>query len=122
MLIYKEWPIFGALSERAARLALASDRQGIYSKFHQALMAEPRRLEDTVLREVADATGGSWAQLERDLASHRTAIDRAIARTRTEAFTLGLAGTPAYLIGHRLVNGALSLEKFGEVFRSVRDA
>lgn len=120
MLIYKEWPIFGALSERSARIALASDWQGVYSDFHQALMAEPRRLEDTVLREVAEAVGGNWAQIETDLASQRQAIDRAIARTRIEAFTLGLAGTPAYLIGHRLVNGALSLDEFKSAFRSAR--
>lgn len=120
LLIYKEWPIFGALSERSARVALASDRQGIYSEFHQALMKEPRRLEDAVLREVADASGGNWAQLENDVTSQREAIDRLIARTRTEAFTLGLAGTPAYLIGHRLVNGALNLEEFKSAFRSAR--
>lgn len=111
---------FGALSERSARVALASDRQGIYSEFHQALMKEPRRLEDAVLREVADASGGNWAQLENDVTSQREAIDRLIARTRTEAFTLGLAGTPAYLIGHRLVNGALNLEEFKSAFRSAR--
>lgn len=120
MLIYKEWPIFGALSERSARVALASDRQGIYSEFHQALMEEPRRLQDSVLQNVVEASGGNWTLLERDLASQREAIDRAIARTRTEAFTLGLAGTPAYLIGHRLVNGALSLEEFKSAFRSAR--
>lgn len=120
LLIYKEWPIFGSRSEHSARVALASDKQGIYSKFHQALMAEPRRLDDTVLREVAEAAGGDWAQLQRDLALHGEMIARAIARTRTEAFALGLAGTPAYLIGHRLVNGALSLEEFRAAFRSAR--
>ena len=120
MLIYKEWPIFGALSERSARVALASDRQGIYPELHQRLMKEPRRLEDAVLREVAEASGGDWAQLENDVTSQGEAIDRMIARTRTEAFTLGLAGTPAYLIGQRLVKGALSLEEFQSAFRSAR--
>lgn len=120
MVIYKEWPIFGALSERSARIALACDRQGIYSEFHQALMKEPRRLEDAVLRDVAETSGGDWAQLENDLTSQREAIDRAIARTRSEAFKLGLAGTPAYLIGDRLVNGALSLQEFKSAFRSAR--
>ena len=84
-------------------------------------MAEPRRLDDSVLRDVAEATGGIWKQLESDLVSHRDVIEREIASTRNAAFALGLAGTPAYVIGHRLVNGALSLEEFEAAFRSGRE-
>lgn len=121
MLIYKEWPVFGPLSERAARLALASDRQGIYSKFHQALMKDPRRLDETVFRDVAEATGANWDRLENDIAAHGLEIDREIGSARTAAFTLNLAGTPAYLIGPRLVNGALSANEFANAFAAARD-
>lgn len=121
MLIYKEWPVFGALSERAARLALASDRQGVYAKFHQALMKEPRRLDETVFRDVAEVSGASWDQLERDLTAQGQAIDQEIGSARTAAFTLNLAGTPAYLIGPRLVNGARSADEFANAFAAARD-
>ncbi len=120
MLIYEGWPSFGTLSERSARVALASDRQGIYSESDQALIEESRRSQDTVLQEVVEASRGSLKRLKRDLASQRDAIARAIARTRIETLTLGLAGTPVYLISDRLVNSPLSREESRSAFRSAR--
>lgn len=117
-LVYKDWPIFGAQSVRAAEVALAADRQGIYPSVHHALMR--MRVEEESMRHAVEQAGGSWQQLEADLVQHRPMIARQLDKNRLQAFTLGLEGTPAYLIGHVLVEGALSEREFLRAFAQAR--
>jgi protein-disulfide isomerase len=120
-VVYKEWPIFGQLSERAARMALAADYQGIYPPVHDALMAGGRP-DDRALKQAVEQAGGSWGQLRIDLDRHCAAIDAQLARNREQAFGLGLMGTPGYLIGPILVRGALGEAEFLRAFSEARAA
>jgi protein-disulfide isomerase len=52
-----------------------------------------------------------WPRLQRDLGRQARAIDAELARTSRQAFALGLPGTPAYLVGDRLVVGRLPASK-----------
>ena len=45
-VIYKDWPIFGPPSERAASVALACAEQGVYPTVHRALMTDSRTIDD----------------------------------------------------------------------------
>jgi protein-disulfide isomerase len=119
-VIYKDWPIFGPISLRAARVALAADRQSIYPQVHRALMRERRMLEPAVLRQAVEGAGGRWGQIEQDLSTHGHAIEAVLARTAREAFALNLAGTPAFLIGPSLINGALDRDEFLQAFKAAR--
>ena len=119
-VIFKDWPIFGPVSDHAARVALAAARQGVFPVLHQRLMAERRALRSDVLKANVEAAGGDWAMVLDDLARHRRAIDQSIARNGADAFALGLEGTPAWLIGTRLVVGALDEDKFYRAFAQVR--
>jgi len=119
-VIYKDWPIFGPMSQRAARVALAADRQSIYPQVHHALMSERRVLESAVLREVIERAGGRWDRIEQDLKDHAREIDAMMAQTAREAFALGVAGTPAFLIGPSLIEGALDRQEFLRAFRAAR--
>ena len=118
-VIYRDWPIFGPVSERAARVAIAADRQGIYPKVHRLLMEEWRRLDDQVLRDAVEASGGDWARLQADL-QNAPDIDRQLARTNADVLALGIRGTPAYLAGSRLVTGALDEAGFEKLFAEGR--
>lgn len=120
-IAYKDWPIFGAISEYAARVALAAHRQGIYPALHHALMAEPARLDPPVLRRVVQRLGGDWLRIERELEHFSRGFDLALEQIRSEAFLLGLPGTPAFLIGDRLVIGALSEAEFRRAFALARE-
>lgn len=115
-LVYRDWPIFGAVSERAARVAIAADRQGIYPAVHRQLMDEWRRLDDQVLRDAVEGAGGNWDKLQADLRLHAADIDRQLAQTSADALALGIRGTPAYLAGPRLVTGALDEAEFRRLF------
>lgn len=117
---YKDWPIFGDISEQAARLALAGESQGLYFTIHHALMRERRLPSRDLIREIVEREGGDWARLERDLQSRRTTIEAALAATANQAFALGLGGTPAFLIGPLLVKGALGRSDFTKAFAQAR--
>lgn len=117
---YKDWPIFGDVSDQAAQVALASEPQGLYFKIHHALMREHRALTEPVLRAIVEREGGDWTRLASDLQAGQTRIQTALARTATQAFALGIAGTPAFLIGPLLVKGALSRSEFAKAFSDAR--
>ncbi|RYF49515.1 MAG: disulfide bond formation protein DsbA [Cytophagaceae bacterium] len=121
-VIYKDWPIFGAVSENAARVVIASDRQGLYPAIHTRLMAERRPLTKQVLREVVERSGGDWTRLQSDLRANSTEIDWQLNRNRIDAFRLGIAGTPAYLAGPILISGALDEAAYARVFALSRSA
>ena len=118
-VVYKDWPIFGERSERAARVALASAVQGIYPAVHHAFMAAPD-LDERALRAVIERTGGDWARLEADLRRSTAAINEQLAGNARQAFALGLGGTPGYLIGMRRVRGALDESGFRAAFDAAR--
>lgn len=120
-VVYRDWPIFGPVSERAARVAIAADRQGLYPKVHRLLMEEWRRLDDAVLRDAVEASGGDWSRLQADLRTHAADIDRQLVRTSADVLALGIRGTPAYLAGSRLVTGALDEAGFEKLFAEARD-
>lgn len=119
-VIYRDWPIFGPLSEQAARVAIASNYQGIYPAVHHRLMAERRRLDMPVLREAIERSGGNWERLQRDLSVHAADIDQQIARTRYDVVSLGIEGTPAYLVGPTLIRGATNRSEFEKAIELAR--
>lgn len=120
-LLYKDWPIFGPPSDRAARVALATVAQGIYPAVHRRLMTDPRTLDDRVVRDVVISAGGDWARVEADLAAQQSAITARLTRHAQQALAIGLPGTPGYLAGRVLVVGALDRADFARLFARARD-
>lgn len=121
-VIFKDWPIFGRASEEAARVAIAADMQGIYVKVHDGLMRRKGALDPAALRAVVEEAGGSWPRLVDDLGRNRARIDEQIARNAEQAFSLGLGGTPGYLIGPVLVRGGLDKRGFRAALGKARSA
>jgi protein-disulfide isomerase len=107
-IIYRDTPIFGPNSTVAARLAIASQFQGRHEAFHRALMIERPPLIEPALRHAAAVARVAWPRLLRDLAANRAQIDRQIAQNENLSEAAGISGTPAFIVGQRLSNGALS--------------
>ena len=100
--VFKEMPIFGPTSEHAARAALAvkkagGDSLGIYSAF---MNAHP--LDDATIDRLARARGASTADLAPSAA---TAANAQLARTAALFSKLALDGTPAFIVGDRIILG-----------------
>lgn len=109
-VIYRDTPIFGPQSETAARLAIASQFQGKHEAFHLALMRSKGRLTDATIREAAAKAGVNWARLQKDLATRRKQIDAQIDLNMRLSEAAGISGTPAFIVGDALADGAFDYE------------
>lgn len=121
-VIYRDTPIFGPQSEVAARLAIASQFQGKHEAFHLALMRSKGRLTDATIREAAAKAGVNWARLQKDLADRRKQIDAQIEMNMKLSDAAGISGTPAFVIGDTLANGAFDYENLKGQIADVRAA
>lgn len=106
-VLFKDWPVLGPASRVAARYALAAQRQGRYLDLHRALMETRRPLTPDNLQRLAAGAGLDWPRLVADLARDGAVIDAQLDRQAYQAWTLGLAGTPDYLVGTDLYQGGL---------------
>jgi protein-disulfide isomerase len=106
-IVYKEFPILGPESDLAARAALAAHAQGKYLPFHDALMTASGPLTLPAILQLSRAAGLDGARLRADM--EKPEIRATIERNRALADTLGITGTPAFVIGAELVPGAVGL-------------
>ena len=120
-VIFRDWPIFGPDSERAARLATASKYQGKHSAFHDALLSTPRPLTEEKMEAAAKKAGVDWTRLQQDLKRHSEDIEELLARNYEQADMLGFDGTPGFIIGDVQSFGAMTFEDFEESVKKARE-
>ncbi len=100
--VFKEWPILDrggdTSSNYAARAALAAHAQGRYLPVHQALMAE-QALDEAAVDRILAENGVDLTRARAVIASPET--DDLIADIHGVGQTLGLVGTPTFLINGR---------------------
>ena len=101
-MVYKEFPILSEASEHAARLALAAKIQGKYERVHQALLVLPS-LTDATIDTVLMANGVDVLKAHKD--AENPEIKGQIADVKKLAQTLGIGGTPAFIVGDKVSNG-----------------
>ena len=116
-VVYKEFAILGPQSVVAARAALAADRQGKYVEFHDALMSVERADANTV-SALSKALGLDEAKLVKDMQD--PAITKMLERNYELANALGINGTPAFVIGDRLVPGAIDEAALADIIAEER--
>lgn len=119
-IIHKHWPVFGASSIYAAKLALAARWQDRYEQVHDAFMTIPGRLDEEKIRTAAASAGLDLSRAERDLTERDAQIDAAFKEVSAQAAAIQLQGTPAFVIGDYLVPGGLDLKAMKEIVADVR--
>jgi protein-disulfide isomerase len=119
-VIFRDWPIFGPASEKAARLAVASKYQGKYPDFHDSLLRTPRPLNDEKIKAAALGAGVDWERLNNDLKLHEKDIEDLLARNNEQADMLGLDGTPGFIIGDTQSFGGMTLKDLEESVAEAR--
>lgn len=119
-IIHKHWPVFGASSIYAAKLALAARWQDRYEQVHDAFMTIPGRLDEEKIRKAASEAGLDLTRAERDLKERDAQIDAAFKEVSAQAAAIQLQGTPAFVIGDYLIPGGLDLKAMKEIVAEVR--
>jgi protein-disulfide isomerase len=117
-IVYKEFPILGPGYVFAARAALASQKQGKYLAFHDALYASHGPVTEDSALEVAKAVGVDIDQLKKDMAD--PAIDEAIKRNLALADALRISGTPTFVSRKQITPGLVGLDVLKQMMASVR--
>jgi protein-disulfide isomerase len=98
--VFKESPIFGPTSERAARAAIAIKKSGgDYLGYYKTMMAT-RGLDTASIDRAAVASGAKAADL-----GPSPAADKQIADVASLFTKLDLGGTPAFIVGDDIVYG-----------------
>lgn len=102
-VVYRELPILGPDSVVAARLSLEASKLGRFAKFHDTLWATGRPAPDT--NATAAEAAGIAPQPKDD-----PAIEAELKKNFQIAGQLGATGTPLFVIGDRVMNGAVGYD------------
>ncbi len=102
--VFMEYPILSKGSREAATVALAARNQGKYWEVHTALLRSKGRIDGAGALKIASKLGLDMAKLKTDMVSD--AIKQELEKVGSLAQTMGINGTPHFLIGDRNIPGA----------------
>jgi len=112
-VVYRELPILGPDSVTAARLSLQASKLGRFAQFHDTLWEAGRPAPDTIAKAAESA--GIAPALPED-----AAIEAELARNQKLAGQLGATGTPLFVVGDRVMNGAVGYDALKDAIAEAR--
>ena len=119
-VVYKDWPILGAVSVYAASSALAAGWQGKYLVAHDALLSGPRLAANDQVDSILQKAGVNLDVLKKDRVAHAKEIAALLERNDEEAHALTLEGTPGLVVGRQLVPGIADLKTLKQLVANSR--
>jgi protein-disulfide isomerase len=115
-VVLKEFPVLSQGSVEAAQVAVAVRMQDPggkkYLDFHQRLLGGRGQADKARAIAAAKEAGLDVARIEKDLASPE--VRATIEENFKLAESMGMNGTPSYVIGKQVVIGAVGLEGLKE--------
>ena len=112
-VVYRELPILGPDSLTAARLSLEASKLGRFAQFHDTLWATGRPTPDTNAK--AAQAAGIAPQPVQD-----AEIETELNRNMKLAGELGATGTPVFVVGDRVMNGAVGYDSLKDAIAKAR--
>jgi protein-disulfide isomerase len=120
-IVFKEFPILGQASVEMSQVSIAVNMidPSSYKKFHDALMTSNEKGKEGALK-VAKMVGINMSKLESTLEKDKSKIEAVIQKNIALGSSIGVSGTPGFVIGEELIPGALELGAFKEKIAAVR--
>ena len=112
-VVYRDLPILSDESRVAARASLLAAQQGKFQAFHDALYAGGP-VSDASIQAAAAKAGVSLSGLQSPV------ITAEIAKNMQTAVKLGMNGTPSWVVGDRILSGALPIEEIEKAIQAAR--
>ncbi|MDI9408863.1 MAG: DsbA family protein [Candidatus Pacebacteria bacterium] len=118
-LVIKEFPVLGANSSFAAGIALAARLQGEdrYFALHDRFFLRSGGLPPEMVIKLSKESGLDIEKLGVDV--NRPEIKEQLARNQDLARRLGIKGTPNFVIGKKLIPGAIELDELRAIIAEV---
>ncbi|MGN6376840.1 MAG: DsbA family protein, partial [Sphingomonas sp.] len=117
-IVFREYPVLTDESQVAARWSLAAAKAGKFNAFHDALFSRGP-VSDETLVAAAKAVGLDSAELR--TAAAQPGIEDEINKNLAVGRELGMTGTPSWVIGDRVLSGALSLDGMKQAIAAARN-
>jgi protein-disulfide isomerase len=120
-IIYKEYPILGQASVEMSQVAVAVNiiDPAAYRKFHDALMKSNAHSKDEAIK-IAKSVGVSGEKLEKTLKADADKIGKILQANSMLGTSIGINGTPGFVIGEELIPGAVDVATFKEKIAALR--
>jgi protein-disulfide isomerase len=119
-IVYKEFPVLGPASIYASRMALAARMQGKYAAFHDAMMAAKGQIAQETILKVAKSVGLDMDKAKTDMRAPE--IEEQLKRNYSLAQDLDIQGTPAFVVGDKLIPGATDIDNLKKLVAAARKA
>jgi protein-disulfide isomerase len=119
-VVYRDFPVLSPASEEAAMAALSAADQGRYMRFHNAMFESPGKVGRERTLGIARGVGLDEARVTAELT--KPELKAEITRNLTLGRALGLTGTPSYIVGDRILSGAVGLERLKDAVATARSA
>lgn len=116
-VVFREVPILSASSREASKWALAAAKQGKHRAFHDAMFAGDKP-SDASIRAAAQKAGLNMAKAEADANSDAVATE--IEANLAMMQKLGVGGTPTFIIGDQILEGALGYDALKQAVTNTR--
>jgi protein-disulfide isomerase len=118
--VLKEFPVLGASSVEAARVAIAVRMQDKtkYLEFHRKLMGGRGEVNRERALQAAKEVGLDMTRLERDVLLAE--VNATLEESALLADALSINGTPSYVIGNEVVPGAVGFAELKKKVEAVR--
>ena len=111
-VVWREWPVLGPDSEAAARASLAAAQAGRFKPFYDTLFAAGRPTPEALAK--ARAAVGLSGELP------AAAADRELERNFQLARNLEATGTPTFIVGDQVFQGAVGYEALRDAIKEAR--
>ncbi|WP_414902443.1 DsbA family protein [Sphingomonas flavalba] len=116
-VVFRELPILSEASEDAARVSLAAAGLNRFGAFHDAMYAAGRPAEATI--EAASRKAGLDSAAV-TTATHSPPVEAELAGNVRLARALGISGTPAWVVGDKVLSGAVGYDRLKKAVDEAR--
>lgn len=116
-VVVHEYPILRPESVDAARMGLAAAQQGKFAAFHDAMYALGPPSKESI-RGAATQAGVDLAAADQAIASGL--FDSFLKTNISLASRVGITGTPGWVIGDRVIDGAVGAAALGDAVAEAR--
>lgn len=118
--VMKEFPVLGQASLRAHQVSLGMIRlyPDLYPEFHRQLLGADGQKDGELALKIAEELGADRQKLEAE--AGKPSINDAVREVYQIADGLGITGTPSYVVGDKVVFGAVGYESLMADIENVR--
>ena len=107
-IVFRDFPVLSPASDEAAMAGLSAARQGRYTRFHDAMFDTPGRVSHERTIAVVRKAGLDEMRTAKDMQT--AALKAEIRKNLDLGRALGLTGTPSYIVGNRILSGAVGFD------------